>query len=243
MITILREDYLDDTFSGWQSASDAEKEDQFLWSDSALLRYITEAQRQACNRTDFLFDDTSFPITLVAGTHTYPISNKITFIEHVDFDNSKDVVHMSMEEVKRLNSDWRTRSGMTGQDLSYTIRGRNMRVYPIPDSVDTGKILTIDTYRLPLESLTSISDELEIAEEFHRDLIWWALYEAYSKQDADGYDKAKGLDYLAQFNQAFGEYVPSEVRLNQLQEDSSLRTRPVDYIGGSSSTTDPDWPS
>jgi len=237
MITIIREDYLDDTFSGWQSASDAEKEDQFLWSDSALLRYITEAQRQACNRTDFLFDDTTFSITLVVGTHTYAINNKITFIENIDFDANKKVTHRSVEEVKRNNTDWRTASGMTGNDLVYTVRGRKMRVYPIPDAVDAGKVLTLDTFRLPLEPLTSVGDDLEIPDEYHRDLVWWVLYEAYSKQDADGYDKDKGLGYLAQFNQAFGEYVPSEVRLNQLQEDSSLRTRAIDYIGSSSSSS------
>ena len=238
MITIIREDYLDDTFSGWESATDADKADQFLWSDSALLRYITEAERQACNRTDFLFDNSSFDITLVAGTHTYTINNKITFIENIDFDDDKQVVHRSVEELKRFTPDWRTLTGVTGNDAYYTVRGRKLRIYPIPDAVDAGKILTLDVYHSPEDSLTSISDELSIPDEYHRDLVWWVLYEAYSKQDADGYDKDKGLSYLAQFNQAFGEYVPSEVRLNQLQEDSGLRTRPVDYMGRTSSNPD-----
>lgn len=242
LITIIREDYLDDTFSGWQSATDAEKEDQFLWSDSALLRYITEAQRQACNRTDFLFENSDFDIPLVAGVHTYTINNKITFIENVDFDGSKKVTHKSVEEMKRSHPDWRTLTGMTGQETFYTIRGRKMRVYPIPDTVDAGKLLNIDAYHLPLEPLTSTSDELEIADEYHRDLVWWVLYEAYTKQDADSYDKDRGLGYLAQFNNVFGEYVSSEVRLNQLQENAVATITP-DYGNSnlSSNTGDAGW--
>lgn len=233
LITIIREDYLDDTFSGWQSATDAEKEDQFLWSDSALLRYINEAQRQACNRTDFLFSEVYFSITLATGVHTYSISDKITFIESVEFDDTQKVSHKSVEELKRYVTDWRTLSGMTGNELYYTIRNRKMRVYPIPDAVDNGKKLTLNAYHLPIDNITSTSDDLVIAEENHRDLIWWVLYEAYSKQDAETYDKEKGLRYLAQFNQVFGDYVPSEVRQNQLQENSSLTVRPVNYLSGS----------
>ena len=241
IITIVREDYLDDVFEGWKSATEVEKNDQFLWSDNALLRYLTEAQRQACNRTDFIYDDESFTITLVAGSPSYSINQKITVIEQVTYDNDKTVIHMSKEDFQLNNPQWRTRSGIANDNPIYTIRGRKLRIYPIPDVGDAGKILTFDTYRLPIDSITTISDDLEIPEEYHRDLIWWVLYEAYSKQDADGYDKERGLRYLAQFNEAFGAYVPSEVRLNQLQEDKTLRPRPIDYISNSNSSSQSVW--
>lgn len=241
LITILREDYLSDTFEGWEDASDIEKDDQFLWTDKALLRYINEAQKQACNRTDFLYDDESFSITLVAGNPSYAIDPKITFIEQINIDGDRCVTHMSKEEFQRDYPDWRTSSGIGGDDASYIVRGRKLRIYPIPDVLDAGVVLNLDTYRLPLETITSLNDELEIPEEFHRDLIWWVLSEAYLKQDAEGYDPKKAADYLAMFNSIFGMPVSSEVRLNQLQEDESLRPRPVNY-NPTSRHSDPDWP-
>lgn len=239
LITIIREDYLDDTFSGWESATEAEKADQFLWSDSALYRYITEAQKQACMRTDFLYDDVSFTITMVSGSPSYTIDTGIIAIENVEYNNSKNVKHMSVEDFKRTYTDWRTASGMENQDLFYTIRGRKLRVYPIPDSTDADNTISIEAWRLPSDSITSSGDDLEIPEEFHRDLILWVLHEAFNKRDAETYDPGKSSDYLAQFNQRFGTPVSSEVRLNQLQEDSSLIARPD---VSSSDQSDEDWP-
>ena len=236
IITIVREDYLDDTFDGWETATAEEKADQFLWSDKALLRYLTEAQRQACNRTDFLYDDTSGlgKITLKAGVRDYKINQKINVIEEVIFDASKKLTHISKEERDRYQNDWRNSSvSVTNSTPYYVIRGRKLFVYPMPQSEDDGKKLQLSIWHQPVDPIGSVSDELSIPEEYHRDLIWWMLYEAYSKQDADGYDKGKGMDYLAQFNNAFGDYVPSEVRLNQLQEPEGLRTRPVNYLSPS----------
>ena len=239
LITVLREDYLDDTFSGWETATEAEKNDQFLWTDAFLLRSLTEAQRQACNRTDFLFDDSTFSVTLVSGNPSYNIDKRITFIDEVTFDGAK-VAHKSREEFQRLHPTWRVDTGMTDKSTEYIMRGHKLRIYPIPDAVDAGKLLTFDVYRLPLENISSTRDALEIPDEYHRDLIWWVLYEAYSKQDADGYDKTRAHQYLAQFEQAFGTYVPSGVRLNQMQENQSLTIRPVNYL--TSADSDEDWP-
>lgn len=232
MITIIREDYLSDTFSGWESSSAAEQNDQFLWSNSALLRYISTAQEQACRRSDFLFDDESYFITLVAGSPTYPISANITRIEQVSL-YEKTVAHRSKIQLQSEHPLWRTDSGISGKTAKYVIRGRKLRMYPIPDAIDAGQVVYLDTYRLPLDTITSVSDDLEIPEEFHRDLIWWVLYEAYSKQDADGYDKERGLRYLAQFEQVFGPVIDSRVRLHQLQEDKFAQFTGIDYNGGS----------
>lgn len=237
LLTILREDYLDDTFSGWESATDDEKKDQFLWSDSFLLRSLTEAQRQACNRTDFLFDNSSYSITLVDGQFSYAINKKITFIESVTFEN-RPVTHLSKEEFQRKYPSWRTDTGMTNRSCSYVMRGHTMQLYPTPDTTDAGKIVYLDVFRLPKEDITSTGDEFVIPDEYHRDLIWWVLYEAYTKQDADSYDKEKGLRYLARFEEIFGTYVSSEVRLNQLQENQSLTLRPINYLSAGSKDDD-----
>ena len=242
LITIIREDYLDDTFSGWQTATQTEKDDQFLWSDAALLRYINEAQRQACNRSNFLYSNSTFNITLQSGINTYTISPKITQVDMIVYNN-KPVVHMSKDDFERTYPEWRTTTGIGTNDAIWLMRGRTLQIHPIPDAVDNGSILYIESYHLPLNDIVSDQDVLVIPEEYHRDLIWWVLYEAYSKQDADSYDKERGLGYLQKFEYVFGEYIPSEVRINQMQESNSMIMRPIDYMKGHRSYYDPDWPS
>jgi len=245
LITTIREDFLDDTFSGWESATDDEKAGQFIWSDSALLRYLTRAQQQACNRTDFIYDDSTasiVEITLIDGQRSYSISQKITVIEDITYDDNL-VTHISKNDRDKYFPNWRTdENNMSGNvNVHYLIRSRKIFFYPAPGPLDVGQKVYLSTYRTPLDNIESDSDDLEIPEEFHYDLIWWVLYEAYSKQDGDRYDKERGLGYLAQFNEKFGEYIPSEVRLNQMQEPKSLNIYGADYVGNSNQCIKECW--
>lgn len=240
LITTIREDYLSDIFEGWENATDAERNDQFLWPDKALLRYISEAQRQACNRSDLLYDDETFSFALIDGNPSYKFDNRITRIEQVSL-NSKTVQHLSKIQLQMSYPNWRTDSGIGTNNAQYTVRGYRMRMHPIPNATDAGALVNIECYRLPLEGITSVDDELEIPEEYHRDLIWWVLYEAYSKQDADGYDKSRGKSYLADFNAAFGPYVDSRVRIHQFEEDRFASITGINYLSNGQNS-DPDWP-
>ena len=244
LITTIREDFLDDVFSNWESATDDERNNQFLWSDDALLRYLTRAQQQACNRTDFIYDDSTakiVEITLVDDQRTYTLSQKITVIEDITYDD-KPVKHISKDERDKYLPTWRTDENAMGEglDVHYIIRSRKISFYPAPGPLDAGSKVYLSTYRTPIDNIESTSDDLEIPEEYHYDLIWWVLYEAYSKRDTEFYDKDKGLGYLAQFNERFGEYIPSEVRLNQFQEPKVLQVGGIDYLGNNNSTTEQD---
>lgn len=230
LVTIIREDYLDDAI------------EDYLWPDAFMYRALTEAERQACNRTDFLYDETTAEIvelTLVEGQQSYAIHPKVTFIDRVEFD-SKIVTHISLDERDRFHADWRTASGLGSNDMSYWVRHRKIYFDRTPDAIDAGSTVYLRVYRLPLESITGGSDELEIPEEFHTDLIQWVLYQAYTKQDADGYDANRAKIHLRNFENAFGNFVPSEVRLNQMQEPKGLRPRAVNYLG-TSTNEDADW--
>lgn len=230
LITTLREDYLDDVFEGWESATDDEKEGQFLWSDAFLIRSLSEAQKQACNRTDFLYDDSSkiTKITLIDGQSTYSIDPLITFVEYAGFDG-EEVELLSKHELQRQNAQWRTLTGMTGNKVYCIMRGHSVRFVPAPNSTDNGKIVSLEVYHLPKEPIESSGDDLVIPEEYQRDLIWWVLYEAFSKPDTEVFNPEKGKGYLKMFTDIFGESVSSEVRMNQYNQRRSLIVRPVAY--------------
>lgn len=243
LIAIIREDFLNDTFTGWESATDDDKEDQLIWSDKFILRALNEAQRQACNRTDFLFEDSSniAQVKMVEGKSTYSLSSFITFIEYARFDDV-EIMQYSKDEFDRKFPLWRTETGMTGKTVSYLMRGHKFRVHPTPDIDDVDKIIWLEVYHLPLKDLSSNRDEPVINQENHRDLIWWVLGEAYGQPDAEAYDPKRSEEFYAKFTGVFGEYVSSEVRMNQLNENKVLTLRPAAYTPSMTiSDEDEDW--
>lgn len=230
--TIIREDYLDDAVA------------TYLWSDTFILRSLNHAERQACNRMDLLYDDSTAAytqVTLADGTATYAIDAKVNRIENVLFEN-KLVTHKSKEEMERLDPNWRTQQGMTGNVVFHVMRGRNMMFYPYPDSDDDAKTVYLEVYRNPANDLVADNSIPEIAEENHYDLIYWVLHEAWSKHDSDVNDGNLSAFYLAKFNEVFGERISAEVRINQFQQPQSLTLRSFGYDANlTQSTVDSEW--
>lgn len=230
LITTVRTDYLDDSVSG------------YLWDDAFMYRSFTEAERQACNRQFLIFDDSTSAyteITLASGTTTYDVSQKVNKIEAVIFDDVQ-ADRVSKHEIERTTPTWRSLTGMTGKPIQYVMRGHKIRFIPSPDADDDGKTVYMEVFRLPAADVTASDYVPEIPEEYHRDLIYWVLHEAYKKQDADTFQQEKADYYLARFTEVFGEYIPAEVRLNQMEQDRSLTLRPVAYTTKLTQTSDDD---
>ena len=203
-------------------------DDEQLWDTDSLLRKINEAQRQACNRANLIYDDSTpryTQIVLVAGKASYSFDQKLTVIERIILRN-KLIHKKTVEELDKRIPTWRTDSGMLNKEIHATIKGRNISFTPIPDATDAGSIVYLETYRLPDNDLMLLSDEPEIPEENHRDLVYWILHEAYKKQDADTFQQEKSDYYLGRFIEIFGPYVPARVRQHQFENPKSLEFRP-----------------
>ncbi len=232
LITSVREDYLDDK-------ADATN---YLWPDKAMLRYFTEAERQACNRANLIYDDSTTAytrITLVSGQSSYAIDPKVTVIENIIFDG-KYITKKTKEDMDVLSPTWRTDSGMAGKTIYAVISGRKLRVSPVPDATDAGGYIYLEVYRLPDSSITYTHQEPEIPEENHRDLIYWVLHECYKKQDADTFNQERSDSFLARFNQIFGQPVSVLVRQHQFESPRSLILAPSSYTKTVDSGVDDD---
>lgn len=227
LICVLREDYLHDT------------EKDYLWPDAFLIRALNEAERQACNRANLLFDDATYSLTLTDGVASYAVNPLVTQIEYVEF-NGKEVLHKSKHEVQRDDALWRTRSGMLDKPVSYIMRGHTLTLTPKPDAADAALPVNLEVYRLPVTPMAADADTPEIPSEYHRDLIYWVLHEAYKKQDADAFNQEKSDYFLGRFTEIFGEYVSTEVRMNKLEQRRSLHLRPIAYTSRMTRDTD-DW--
>ena len=215
LILIARTDYLDDVVG-----SD-------LWDDDFMFRAFSEAERQACNRQNFLYDD-NIPITLVADQTTYRLPSNITKLDKFIFQ-SNVIAHLSKHELERSYPAWRDQTGMKDQVVSFFVQARNVRFVPSPTTDDDGLVVTMESFRLPLKSKINDSYVPEIPEEYHRDLIYWVLHSAYKKQDADAFNQERSDYFLNIFTEAFGEYIPAEVRINQMEQRSSMHSRPTPY--------------
>jgi hypothetical protein len=221
LIRILREDFLDDNNSR-----------KYLWDDPSLLRRLTEAEKQVCNRVDVLFDDSTpryCHIVLVEGVASYDLSHKLTRLEKVVFD-SNILVKTTNDDLDIEQPTWRTDTKLTDNTVKFVVRGRKIRFNRVPDATDAGKIVYLEVYRLPDQEIRSENQTFEIPEENHRDLIWWVLHECYKKQDADTFDQEKANQHLERFNEVFGEPIPANVRQHQFESPESLHILPTPYI-------------
>src|SRR3546814_14252435 len=63
--------------------------------------------------------------------------------------------------------------------------------------------LEIEVARLPLRQLVSPEDCPELPQQYHADIVYWMLYRAWSKRDADAGREAKSDTALAQFASPF----------------------------------------
>jgi len=221
LIDTVRQDYTRDNNS-----------DKFAWDDKSLFRKFTEAEKQACNRANLIYDDSNTEytqITLVSGQASYSLSPKLTVIENIIFDGNV-IVKKTKEEIDRLTPTWRTDTTLTGNVIYAIVSGRTIRFNRVPDATDAGKIIYLEVYRLPDVDISYLAQEPEIPEEHHRDLIYWVLHECYKKQDLDAFDKEEPDYNLSRFNQIFGEPVSAKVRQHQLENPKSTLIRPVSYF-------------
>lgn len=210
---------------------------EYLWSDNFLLIALTEAEKQACNRQDFIFSD-SMTITLSDGVGSYSVGSSITRIDNIRFNGQKVIVKTRREMDADIDG-WRDLSGMIDNDVYAVMDGRNIRFAPKPDATDAAIPVYIEGYKIP-DAITAMSDEPVIPEEYHHELIWWVLYECYRKPESDTLDLDKALNYLSRFNEVFGPPVKAGVRINIINSPKILTLRPKGYTSTTTLTDDID---
>jgi hypothetical protein len=200
---IARTDFLNDAVGTVQ--------DEFTWKNDFFLRSFSEAQRQACIRVDFLFTDSLY-IKLKSGVRSYTLPTNLNRITALTFDGEE----INQAFVEQLPKDWRNETGFsTDSNQRFIIRGNQISIFPKPDAIDNDLKLYIEGFINP-EPFTSMSDCPVIPELFHKALIHWVCYEAYSNEvtNADYMDKKddqQSQKHLALFNQAFGNPVSAQV--------------------------------
>ena len=212
LLTELREDYLDDTVA------------PYLWGDPTLKRFLNRAQVEAAMRQRLLVDETTAAIcevTLVADQASYPLDSRIVLVEDIRLDNIP-LTKRTKAQLDRIEPAWHLRTGTVD---TYLQNDLTITLLPTPTAAEDGKKLYLRVWRLPAESMVNNADTPEIPLQHHRDLLWFALGEAFSLPDEDTQNTQRADTYYNRFDRVFGSPMPADVLAHRRREAS------VSYVG------------
>ena len=101
--------------------------------------------------------------------------------------------------------------GVTSTVKALVIGQEAHKARVFPKSNETISIY-LSVFRLPLVAITDAGDQaFEVDEEHHRHLMLWMKHLAYSKQDAETFDRTKAEEFEERFN-AYSAQVKEEER-------------------------------
>lgn len=170
----------------------------YLWSDMELYRYIDDAQRMFCRKTDGIGDATTTAVTDIAVTpgttwvSLHPSIKMIRSARRTDTGRPIEVVN----EQDMPSRDWYW-DGKTGSVRGLVIGEEKDKAQVYPESAETVTVRLL-VYRHPLEAIEGDAD-FEIGEKHHVHLLHWIKRCAYMKQDAETYDKSKSEEFEGKF--------------------------------------------
>lgn len=171
----------------------------YLWSDTEAYRYMNDAQNMFCRLTGGLGDGSS-ALTRVSYTTSddwVMLDKRILKVRDATFLNSgRQVVVLSMEDMRASDLRFDSRPGHVRR-MVLGIEPAKARLHPYPSEAGTLQLI-VD--RLPLKAITDAGDQkFEIDEQHHLALVTWMQHRAYSKQDADTFDRLKAAEHEAAF--------------------------------------------
>lgn len=98
---------------------------------------------------------------------------------------------------------WRTRTSAQIKALITGIQRNRIRSYPILAEGAEDLVVQLDIYRLPTTTITKANsgdaNQFQIDDIHHRYLTYWMQFLAFSKHDADAYNKAHATLYEEKF--------------------------------------------
>lgn len=193
LLTQLRVD-LDDT------------EEDYLWSDDELKRYINEALNEAVRRSRLIIDQATAEvceIPVLVGQSLYQLHRTIYMVldVHASWDDGP-LCKWTTDEMNMRNRGWRNETSDAPNGYVLDFQSGALMLAQKPTAAGT---LNLRVYRLPLVELVDDNDTPEIAEHLHRKLLHWAKHEAYLKPDSDTLNTGGSADALALFEREFGE--------------------------------------
>lgn len=173
-----------------------DKTSPYLWSDDEVYHYLDVAQREFARETLIFSDSTTAEVcsvAVVAGEKFVELSPLIVQIRRAKLLSQSRALDLSTidkigdgyrydDYSNNSGSNWESATG-TPRAILPDVEKDKGRLVPIPAANDT---LELMVYRLPIETVTPASAELEVSDPEHqRALLFEMKSLAYGKHDSD----------------------------------------------------------
>ncbi len=183
----------------------------YFIEDDDVIAWLNDAVNEACIRGRLLHES-NVSISVQDTKSIYSLSKSIYEITRICFianngEQSNFLKLVSTGELDRIYcNDWANKKGQP----EYAVQtDTKIRLVPQPDS---NGILQIEGYRVPLSLMSSDSDEPEINQIHHVQLIQWVLHKAFSVVDAEFFDPNRSALAEQAFTDYFGMRPDSDLR-------------------------------
>ena len=194
--------------------------DPYLWSDSELYQYATEAEASVAQELLCLQDMSSAAavLNITAGEPTVLLHPSTIRVRSAFF----------IADGRQRSLELRTMDGMrdekvfvdTGPPRVLILGGSSgsARIYPIPTEDGT---LQLTIFRTPLKALSTTA-KFEIPFHYTPALLEWMSYLAYRKHDADTFDPGRSAAGMAGFMEYMRKYQRVESLKNGGTKDGTV---------------------
>jgi hypothetical protein len=195
LVATFRTDMSDPELPGSGDSSDS------LWTDTEILDWLGEAQRELCERVDLLFDATTYELTTADGDDLYALDDNILKIRRGKVAGGRTLEAVSVEELLRRYqptsfeltvTDW---EGMQGEPDYIVMDYETGFVKLVPEPVGI-EVIELHVYRLPID------DTMEIPNKHRRELLHKVKHLALMKDDVDSQNLTKADYYEGKWEAA-----------------------------------------
>lgn len=216
LLTVIREDYLDDTVKPYR------------WDQAKLYRWLDMAQKEACRRQPLLVDETTaavcdLPVTPL--TASYSLHNSVHMVLEVRLGGA--VLPKSTPELldKQLPY-WNTAE--PDIPVAWIQNDTTLTLVPAPATSDT---LKLRVWRLPLITVSDIDGVLEIDPAYHENLAHYVAARAYRMPDEDLRDLRLAEQHERDFDAVFGPALRADVIAHRRRETGVAHITGTRYYG------------
>lgn len=174
----------------------------YLWSDSHILRMLSEGERDFCRKT-YALADSSQTITTTASINSYTLQDGVVWVFSAALDGyARDLGNYTR---KWIPSNLITTTGLP-QIFTLDEAAGVLRLYPVPDAAYQ---IDLRVVRLPAVDISeTVSPEVPV--QYHLDIAEYAAWRLLLANDVDGGNTGAALrhkeDYLKRVDDAKREY-------------------------------------
>jgi len=187
----------------------------YLWSDDLILRHLGEAESKFARKTHALLDDTQSIITVI-GQSVYDLPPGAFFVSSAALSTSDtDLGNYTRRFVPRNLLTITGTPSVFICDEAY----RQIRLYPVPDSVVT---INLRVARLPASPIGLYSSP-EIPEEYHLDLAEYVAWRCLQGNDVDGQSTGAADRHKADWHMRLSDAHREYYRMRMGNNPSAVR--------------------